>query len=91
MARLYTPPFLNHESKCHAYLDTYVCARAQKYFLVGKSVYRPANTIDTYVGIVRYECVDNPGQNSINDVDILLFVVVHNVPMVQRLRILLKI
>ena len=73
MARLYTPPFLNHESKCHAYLDTYVCARVQKYLLGGKSVYRPAKIIVTYVGIVRYERVDNPGRNNTNTIVIILF------------------
>ena len=73
LARSYTPPFLNDETKCNAYLNTYVCARARTYLLVGTSVYRPANTIDTYVGIVRYECVDNPGQNNINKLAIIVF------------------
>ena len=72
LAHLYTPPFLNHESKCHAYLDTYVCARARKYLLAGKSVYRPAKAIDIYVGIVRYERVVTHGRSKMNTILIIL-------------------
>ena len=36
LARSHIPLFHNRETKCHAYLDTYSCARARKYLMVRK-------------------------------------------------------
>ena len=39
MARSHILPFGNHETKCHAYLDKYICARAREYLNPGTRLY----------------------------------------------------